>query len=179
MISKMDALKKSLLAIIALSLFLPTLQAEDKIYRIDGLPSDLHYSTGKTYEIHITASDYDAISEVNITVTNGSLSSSDAFEVDIHNLILESSEEGWTFFWQAPSQSFSLGEGNSLMTIVFTDTEGDIWSSYESMLRSPELKAHGSSNVPDWANSLAWTGVSITVLCAVAGAYVLRRDKLT
>ena len=73
----MDALKKSLLAIIALSLFLPTLQAEDKIYRVDGLPSDLHYSTGNTYEIHITASDYDAISEVNITVTNGSLSSSD------------------------------------------------------------------------------------------------------
>ena len=175
----MYVIKKSLLAIIALSLFLPTLQAEDKIYRVDGLPSDLHYSTGTTYEIQVTASDYAAISEVNITVTNGSLSSTDAFEADVHNLILAASEDGWTFFWQAPSQSFSLGEGNSLMRIIFTDAEGDIWSSYESMLRSPEIKSHGSSNVPDWANSLAWIGVSITVLCTVAGAYVLRRDRLT
>ena len=173
----MDALKKSLLAIIAISLFLPTLQAEDKIYRVDGLPSDLHYSTGTTYEIHITANDYASISEVNISVTNGSLSSTDAFEADVRNLILEDSEDGWTFFWQAPSQSFSLGEGNSLMSIVFTDAEGEIWSSYESMIRSPELKSHSTSNVPDWANSLAWIGVSITVLCAVVGAYVLRRDK--
>ena len=173
----MDALKKSLLAIIAISLFLPTLQAEDKIYRVDGLPSDLHYSTGATYEIHITANDYSSISEVNISVTNGSLSSTDAFEADVRNLILEDSEDGWTFFWQAPSQSFSLGEGNSLMSIVFTDAEGEIWSSYESMIRSPELKSHSTSNVPDWANSLAWIGVSITVLCAVVGAYVLRRDK--
>jgi hypothetical protein len=175
----MDALKKSLLAIIAISLFLPTLQAEDKIYRVDGLPSDLHYSTGTTYEIHITANDYASISEVNISVTNGSLSSTDAFEADIHNLILESSEEGWTFFWQAPSQSFGLGEGNCLMSIVFTDSDGEIWSSYESVLRSPEVKSHSSSNVPDWANSLAWVGVSITVLCTVIGSYVLRRDRLT
>ena len=175
----MGALKKSLLAIFVISLFLPTLQAEDKIYRVDGLPSDLHYSTGTTYEIQVTANDYEAISEVNITVTNGSLSSTDAFEADVHNLILASSEEGWTFFWQAPSQSFGLGEGNSLMSIVFTDAEGDVWSSYESMLRSPKIISHGSSNVPDWANSLAWTGVSITVLCTVAGAYVLRRDRLT
>ena len=173
----MDALKKSLLVVIAISLFLPTLQAEDKIYRVDGLPSDLHYSIGTTYEIHVTANDYASISEVNITVSNGSLSSTDAFEADVHNLILESSEEGWTFFWQAPSQSFSLGEGYSLLTIVFTDSDGEIWSSYESMLRSPEIKSHSSSNVPDWANSLAWTGVSVTVLCTVIGSYVLRRDK--
>jgi len=175
----MDALKKSLLVMVAISLFLPTLQAEDKIYRVDGLPSDLHYSIGATYEIHVTANDYASISEVNITVSNGSLSSTDAFEADVHNLILESSDEGWTFFWQAPSQSFSLGEGNSLMTIVFTDSDGEVWSSYESMLRSPEVKSHGSSNVPDWANSLAWIGVSVTVLCTVIGAYVLRRDRLT
>jgi len=175
----MGALKKSLLTIIAISLFLPTLQAEDRIYRVDGLPSDLHYSTGTTYEIQVTANDYEAISEVNITVTNGSLSSTDSFESDVNNLILGSSEEGWTFFWQAPSESFGLGEGNSLMSIVFTDAEGDIWSAYESMLRSPEIISHSSSNVPDWANSLAWTGVSITVLCTVVGAYVLRRDRLT
>ena len=175
----MDALKKSLLTIIAISLFLPTLQAEDRIYRVDGLPSDLHYSTGTTYEIQVTANDYEAISEVNITVTNGSLSSTDSFESDVNNLILGSSEEGWTFFWQAPSESFGLGEGNSLMSIVFTDAEGDIWSAYESMLRSPEIISHSSSNVPDWANSLAWMGVSITVLCTVVGAYVLRRDRLT
>ena len=37
-------------------------------------------------------------SEVNISVTNGSLSSTDSFEADVHNLVLESSEEGWTFF---------------------------------------------------------------------------------
>ena len=174
----MDALKKSLLAIIAISLFLPTLQAEDKIYRVDGLPSDLHYSTGSSYEISLTANDYASISEVNITVTNGSLSSTNTFEADIHNLILESSEEGWTFFWQAPTQSFGLGEGNSLMVITLTDLDGEIWSSYESMLRSPEIVLHSTSGVPDWANSLAWVGVSVTVLCTVAGSYVLRRDKI-
>ena len=175
----MGALKKSLFAIIAISLFLPTLQAEENIYRVDGLPMDLHYSTGKIYEIQVTANDYASISEVNISVTNGSLSLTDAFEADIHNLILGSSEEGWTFFWQAPSQSFSLGEGNSLFSIIFTDLEGALWSSYETMLRSPEIVSHGSSNVPDWANSLAWIGVSITVICTVVGAYVLRRDRLT
>ena len=175
----MDALKKSLFAIIAISLFLPTLQAEDKIYRVEGLPSDLHYSTGTSYEIRVTANDYASISEVNISVTNGSLSSTDVFEADVHNLILESSGEGWIFFWQAPSQSFGLGEGNSLMSIIFTDSDGGVWSSYESTLRSPEIKSHSSSNVPDWANSLAWIGVSITVLFTVAGAYVLRRDRLT
>ena len=173
----MGAIKKSLFAIIIISLFLPTLLAEDKTYRVEGLPRDLHYSTGTSYEIHVTANDYASISEVNISVTNGSLSSTDAFEADVHNLILESSEEGWIFFWQAPSQSFSLGEGNSLMSIVFTDSDGDVWSSYKSMLRSPEIKSHSSSNVPDWANSLAWVGASITVLCTVIGSYVLRRDK--
>ena len=174
----MDALQKSLLTIIAILLFLPIAQAEDKIYRVEGLPSNLHYSTGSTYEIILTANDYASISGVNITVTNGSLSLTTEFEADVHNLLLESSEEGWTFFWQAPSQSFGLGEGNSLMAIVFTDLDGEIWSSYESMLRSPEIVSHSSSGVPDWANSLAWAGVSITVLCSVAGSYVLRRDKI-
>ena len=138
---------------------------------------DLHYSTGTSYEIILTANDYASISEVNISVTNGSLSSTNSFDADVQNLILPSSEEGWTFFWQAPSQSFSLGQGNSLMTIIFTDSEGEVWSSYESMLRSPEIVSHSSSGVPDWANSLAWLGVSVTVLCTVAGSYVLRRDK--
>jgi len=174
----MDALQKSLLTLIAILLFLPIAQAEDKIYRVEGLPSNLHYSTGSTYEIILTANDYASISGVNITVTNGSLSLTTDFEADVHNLLLESSEEGWTFFWQAPSQSFGLGEGNSLMAIVFTDLDGEIWSSYESMLRSPEIVSHSSSGVPDWANSLAWAGVSITVLCSVAGSYVLRRDKI-
>ena len=173
----MNIIQKSLLAIIAISLLLPISQAEDKIYRVEGLPSDLHYSTGTSYEIILTANDYASISEVNISVTNGSLSSTNSFDADVQNLILPSSEEGWTFFWQAPSQSFSLGEGNSLMTIIFTDSEGEVWSSYESMLRSPEIVSHSSSGVPDWANSLAWLGVSVTVLCTVAGSYVLRRDK--
>ena len=175
----MGVVQKGLLAIIVISLLLPMSQAEDKVYRVDGLPEDLHYSTGTSYEIHITANDYNSISKVNITVTNGSLSSINEFESDIHNLILESSEDGWIFFWQAPSQSFSLGEGHSLMGIIFLDSEGEVWSSYESMIRSPEIKSHEGSSVPDWAMSLAWTGVSITVLCTVIGAYVLRRDKLT
>ena len=174
----MDILQKSLLAVVAISLFFPIAHAEDKIYRVEGLPEDLHYSTGKSYEIVLTANDYASISEVNISVTNGSLSSTDSFEEDVYNLILESSDEGWIFFWQAPTQSFSLGEGNSLMTIIFTDTDGQLWSSYESMLRSPEIVSHSTSGVPDWANSLAWAGVSITVLCSVAGSYVLRRDKI-
>ena len=42
-------------------------------------------STGKSYEIIITANDYASISEVNISVTNGSLSSTDSFEADVHN----------------------------------------------------------------------------------------------
>ena len=63
------------------------------------------------------------------------------------------------------------------MIIIFTDSEGVVWSSYESMLRSSEIVSHSSSGVPDWANSLAWLGVSVTVLCTVAGSYVLRRDK--
>ena len=145
----MDALQKSLLALVAISLFLPIAQAEDKIYRVEGLPEDLHYSTGKSYEIVLTANDYASISEVNISVTNGSLSSTDSFEADVYKLILESSDEGWIFFWQAPTQSFSLGEGNSLMTIIFTDTDGQLWSSYESMLRSPEIVSHSTSGVPD------------------------------
>ena len=46
----------------------------------------------------------------------------DSFEADVHNLILESSEDGWTFFWQARTQSFSL-EKEILMTIIFTDND--------------------------------------------------------
>ena len=114
----MDILQKTLVAVIVISSFLPSTQAEDKIYRVDGLPEDLHYSTGKSYEVVLTANDYTSISKVNISVTNGSLSSTDSFEADVHNLVLESSDEGWTFFWQAPTQSFSLGEGNSLMIIT-------------------------------------------------------------
>ena len=140
----MDILQKTLVAVIVISSFLPSTQAEDKIYRVDGLPEDLHYSTGKSYEVVLTANDYTSISKVNISVTNGSLSSTDSFEADVHNLVLESSDEGWTFFWQAPTQSFSLGEGNSLMIITFTDTEGQVWSSYESMLRSPLIVSHSS-----------------------------------
>ena len=174
----MAALQKNLLALIAMLLFLPVAQADDKIYRVEGLPSDLHYSTGSSYQISLTANDYASICGVNISVTNGSLSSTNTFEADVHSLILESSEEGWTFFWQAPTQSFGLGEGNSLMVIIFTDLDGQTWSSYESMLRPPEIVSHSSSGVPDWANSLAWAGVSVTVLCSVAGSYVLRRDKI-
>ena len=98
----MDILQKTLVAVIVISSFLPSTQAEDKIYRVDGLPEDLHYSTGKSYEVVLTANDYTSISKVNISVTNGSLSSTDSFEADVHNLVLESSDEGWTFFLASP-----------------------------------------------------------------------------
>jgi len=176
----MDALKKSLLAIIAITLFLPTLQAEDRIYRVDGLPTDLHYSTGAIYELQITANDYDSITVVTVGITNGSLSETNEFSGDpVTRLNLTASNEGWTVFWQAPSESFSLGEGNAVLTVIFGDDSEptEVWSLYEVVIRPPEVVSHSTSNVPDWANSLAWVGVSITVLCTVIGSYVLRRDK--
>ena len=64
------------------------------------------------------------------------------------------------------------------MSITFFDQDGDIWSSYSSVIRPPEIEAHSESNVPDWASSMAWIGVSVTVLLTVLGALVLRRDRL-
>ncbi|OIR23550.1 MAG: hypothetical protein BEU00_02225 [Marine Group III euryarchaeote CG-Epi3] len=176
----MGVFQKSLLALVAITLFLPLSNAEDNIYRVDGLPSDLHYSTGTVYELQITANDYDSIAAVTVGVTNGTLSLTNDFGADSADRFnLSSSEDGWTIFWKAPTESFSLGEGNAILTVAFGDDSepSEIWALYEVVIRSPEIKSHSTSGVPDWANVLAWVGVSVTVLCTVAGSYVLRRDK--
>ena len=67
----MYALRNSLILVLAICMFLPLSQAEDNVYRVEGLPDDLHYKTGKAYQIDLTANDYEAISSVNITISNG------------------------------------------------------------------------------------------------------------
>ena len=175
----MYLLRKGLLAILVICLFLPLSQAEDTVYRVDGLPEGLHFVTAASYEITLTASNYSAISAVNITVTNGTLSETTEFTADVHQLVLSSSNDGWTFNWQAPEESFELGEGEAELSIIFEDQDGGIWSSYNSVLRPPEREAHDESGVPQWALSMAWIGASLTVILTVIGAIVLRRDRLT
>ena len=175
----MYLLRKALFVVLAISLLFPISQADDSVYRVDGLPENLHFATGASYEMTLTASNYSAISAVNITVTNGTLSETSEFTAEVHQLILSSSNEGWTFHWQAPSESFELGEGEAELAIVFENQDGGIWSTYNSVLRPPEIEAHDEAGVPEWALSLAWTGASLTVLLTVIGAIVLRRDRLT
>lgn len=166
----------------AISLLLPAVQAEDKTYRVEGIPDDLHYTTGKIYELKISASDYASITAVTITVTNGSLSETSDFVGEVvSSLVLGSTEEGWNIFWKAPSESFSLGEGNTVLSIVFTDDSepSEVWASYEVVIRPPEVESHDGPNVPNWALSLAWLGVSATVLLTIFGSIILRRDRLT
>ena len=174
----MSPLRKGLLVVLAICLFLPLSQAED-VYRVDGLPDGLHFVTGESYEITLTASNYSAISTVNITVTNGTLSETTEFTDDVHQLVLSSNNDGWTFHWQAPSESFELGEGEAVLSIIYEDQDGGIWSSYNSVLRPPEIDAHHEPGVPQWALSMALTGASLTVILTVIGAIVLRRDRLT
>ena len=174
----MYTVRKGLLVILTICLFIPLSQANDPVYRVDGLPEDLHYTKGSSYEIVLTASDYSEISSVSIEVTNGTLSETTEFASDVHQLNLSESSEGWTFHWQAPGESFELGEGEAELSITFFNQDGDIWSSYNSVIRPPEIEAHSESNVPDWASSMAWIGVSVTVLLTVLGALVLRRDRL-
>ena len=175
----MYLLRKGLFVVLAICLLFPLSQAEDPVYRVDGLPENLHFTTGASYEMTLTASNYSAISAVNITVTNGTLSETAEFTAEVHQLILSSSNEGWTFHWQAPSESFELGEGEAELSVVFEDQDGGIWSSYNSVLRPPEIETHDEAGVPEWALSLAWTGAILTVLLTVIGAIVLRRDRLT
>ena len=175
----MYKLRNSLILVFAVCIFLPLSQAEDNVYRVEGLPDDLHYETSKTYQIDLTANDYQAISLVNITISYGTLSETEDFTPDVHNLILDSSDSGWMFYWQAPSESFELGEGQAVLSIIFEEEDGSVWSSFDSVLRSPEIHGHEESTVPNWALSLAWLGVSATVLLTVFGSIVLRRDRLT
>ena len=102
----MNSLMKGLVLIFALCLLLPLSQAEDSVYRVDGLPENLYYETAKVYKIDLAANEYSEISSVNITITNGTLSPSEDITPDIHDLILEASDSGWTFYWQAPSETF-------------------------------------------------------------------------
>ncbi len=175
----MYLLRTGLSVVMAICLFLPLSQAEDPVHRVDGLPENLHFVTGASYEITLTASNYSAISAVNITVTNGTLSETTEFTEEVHQLVLSSNDEGWTFHWQAPAESFELGEGEAELSIIFEDQDGEVWSSYNSVLRPPEIEAHDEAGVPAWASSMAWTGASLTVLLTVIGALVLRRDRLT
>jgi len=170
--------KKSLVVLFAFCFMVQFSGAEDNTYRVEGLPEDLHFETGKVYSVGLIASNYSAISNVNISVTNGTLSETETFEDNILVLNLSESQEGWTFYWQAPSESFELGEGNALLSINFETSEGESWSYYESVIRPPEVVAHSEPAVPDWALSLAWTGASVTVLVTIIGALVLRRDRL-
>ena len=172
-------IRNLLVILLAFSIFLPLTSAEDNTYRVEGLPEDLHFETSKVYTVILTASNYSAIANVNISITNGTLSETETFEENVLSLNLATSEDGWTFYWQAPSETFELGEGNAVLSIIFEDSEGSTWSSYESVLRPPEFHAHAEPAVPDWALSMAWTGASITVIVTVVGALVLRRDGLS
>ena len=67
----------------------------------------------------------------------------------------------------------------SILSNIFKEEDGSVWSSFDSVLRPPEIHEENESTVPGWALSLAWTGVSITVLLTIIGAFVLRRDRLT
>ena len=175
----MYSLRNSLIAILVICLILPLAKADENTYRVDGLPDNLHFESGKSYALSISASNYSAISKVNITVTNGTLSETEDFSPEIHALILSESSDGWAFYWEAPSESFVLGEGNAILSIIFEDSEGAIWSSFESVLRPPELVVHEEPVVPMWALSLAWSGASVVVIVTVIGSLVLRRDRLT
>ncbi|MEO2179770.1 MAG: hypothetical protein ABGW86_00635 [Candidatus Poseidoniia archaeon] len=175
----MYSLRNSLILVIAICAFLPLSQAEDNVYRVEGIPDDLHYETAKVYLIDLTANNYSAIASVTITISNGTLSETEEFTPDVQSLELDSSDVGWTFYWEAPSESFELGDGEAILSIVFKEEDGSVWSSFDSVLRPPEIHEEDESVVPEWALSLAWTGVSITVLLTIIGAFVLRRDRLT
>ena len=80
----MYRIRNLLVILLAFSFFLPLTSAEDNTYRVEGLPDDLHFETGKAYTVTLTASNYSAIANVNISVTNGSLSETEDFG-ELHN----------------------------------------------------------------------------------------------
>jgi len=163
----------------AICLFLPLVQAEDNLYRVDGIPDNLHYEIGKSYQIDLTVSNYTSVSYIVITITNGTLSETEEFGESNLEINLTDGSEGWVFHWKAPTESFNLGEGNAELRIVFKNQNGTTWASYDSVLRSPEIIVESGTGVPEWALSLAWTGASVTVILTIIGALVLRRDRLT
>jgi hypothetical protein len=175
----MYRIRDYLILMFAICLFLPSVQAEDNLYRIDGLPNNLHYNSGESYLINIAVSDSTSVSYVIVTITNGTLSTTDEFTESNLELNLTDEGEGWFFHWQAPTESFDLGEGNAALIIDFKYQNGTTWSSFNSIIRSPEVLAESGPGVPQWALSLAWTGASVTVILTVLGALILRRDRLT
>ena len=84
----MYSLRNSLILVIAICVFLPLSQAEDNVYRVEGIPDDLHYETAKVYQIDLTANNYSAIASVTITISNGTLSETEEFTPDIKSLEL-------------------------------------------------------------------------------------------
>ena len=174
----MNSSSSSLILVIAFCIFLPLSQAEDNVYRVEGIPEDLHYETGKAYQIDLVANDASEITSVSISVTNGTLSETEEFGESIQSLELDSSDSGWIFYWQAPSESFELGEGEAELSIIFNE-DGEVWATFDSVLRPPEIHAEDTTSVPQWALSLAWAGVSVTVILTIVGSIVLRRDHLT
>ena len=69
----MNSLKRSLVLIFALCLLLPSSQAEDSVYRVDGLPENLYYETAKVYQIDLTANEYSDIFSPKIKMVPKSL----------------------------------------------------------------------------------------------------------
>ena len=128
----MYSLRNSLILVIAICVFLPLSQAEDNVYRVEGIPDDLHYETAKVYQIDLTANNYSAIASVTITISNGTLSETEEFTPDVKSLELGSSDAGWTYYWEAPSESFELGEGEAILSIIFKEEDGSVWSSFET-----------------------------------------------
>ena len=175
----MYRIRDYLILMFAVCLFLPSVQAEDNLYRVDGIPDNLHYETGKSYPIDILVSNSTSVSYIIVTVTNGTLSTTEEFGESNLELNLTDGSEGWVFHWQAPTDSFDLGEGNAVLTIDFKYQNGTSWSSFNSIMRSPEVIAESDAGVPQWAFSLAWTGAGVTVILTIIGALVLRRDRLT
>ena len=64
-------------------------------------------------------------------------------------------------------------------TAIIFNEDGEVWATFDSVLRPPEIHAEDTTSVPQWALSLAWIGVSITVILTIVGSIVLRRDRLT
>ena len=174
----MYRLRDYLVLMFAVCLFLPSVQAEDNLYRIDGIPDNLHYETGKSYQMDISVDSLN-VSYIIVTISNGTLSETEDFGESNLELNLTDGSEGWFFHWQAPTESFDLGEGNAELTIIFKDSDDETWSTFYSILRSTEVVAEGGAGVPQWALSLAWTGAGVTVILTVLGGLVLRRDRLT
>ena len=94
----MYRIRNLLVILLAVTFFLPLTLAEDNTYRVEGLPDDLHFESGKAYTVTLTASNYSAIANVNISVTNGSLSETEDFGDNVLSLNLAFKRINGIFF---------------------------------------------------------------------------------